>query len=153
LGAIRLPSDAFKREGTGVVTDIVFLRKRAAGEPAGHVDPEWLAVEPILIEDAPIPINRYFLNHPEMVLGTSSPKDRLYDAAYRVSARGCPAEGLRAAIARLPGGVASPVASASRKVPFIPPWPERHLAEGSFSVADDRAIRQIIDGQAVPVTY
>ena len=29
LGAIRLPSDAFKREGTSVVTDIVFLRKRA----------------------------------------------------------------------------------------------------------------------------
>ena len=31
VGAIRLPSDAFKREGTAVVTDIVFLRKRAAG--------------------------------------------------------------------------------------------------------------------------
>ena len=31
LGAIRLPSDAFKREGTDVVTDILFLRKRAAG--------------------------------------------------------------------------------------------------------------------------
>src|SRR5437016_10910555 len=29
LGAIRLPSDAFKREGTSVVTDIVFLRKRS----------------------------------------------------------------------------------------------------------------------------
>ena len=34
LGAIRLPSDAFKREGTAVVTDIVFLRKRAHGETA-----------------------------------------------------------------------------------------------------------------------
>ena len=31
VGAIRLPSDAFKREGTAVVTDIVFLRKRTAG--------------------------------------------------------------------------------------------------------------------------
>ena len=30
LGAIRLPSDAFKNEGTRVVTDIVFLRKRAS---------------------------------------------------------------------------------------------------------------------------
>ena len=29
VGAIRLPSDAFQREGTAVVTDIVFLRKRA----------------------------------------------------------------------------------------------------------------------------
>ena len=34
LGAIRLPSDAFKREGTSVVTDIVFLRKRAPGQAA-----------------------------------------------------------------------------------------------------------------------
>ena len=32
VGAIRLPSDAFKREGTAVVTDIVFLRKRAPGD-------------------------------------------------------------------------------------------------------------------------
>src|SRR6476660_2845601 len=28
LGAIRLPSDALKQEGTSVVTDIVFLKKR-----------------------------------------------------------------------------------------------------------------------------
>ena len=46
LGAIRLPSDAFKREGTAVVTDIVFLRKRAAGQPAHHVDDDWLGVGP-----------------------------------------------------------------------------------------------------------
>ena len=52
LGAIRLPSDAFQREGTQVVTDIVFLRKRAPGEPAQHADPEWLKVEPIDIEGA-----------------------------------------------------------------------------------------------------
>ena len=50
VGAIRLPSDAFKREGTAVVTDIVFLRKRAAGEPANHADPEWLHVAPLAIE-------------------------------------------------------------------------------------------------------
>ncbi len=36
LGAIRLPSDAFKREGTAVVTDILFLRKRGS-EAARHV--------------------------------------------------------------------------------------------------------------------
>ena len=42
LGAIRLPSDAFKREGTAVVTDIVFLRKRASGQEAQHADPAWL---------------------------------------------------------------------------------------------------------------
>jgi SAM-dependent methyltransferase len=78
LGAVRLPSDAFKAQGTSVVADIVFLRKRAAGEPARHVDPDWLAVEPLAIEGANVPINKYFLKHPEMVLGTWSRKDTLY---------------------------------------------------------------------------
>ena len=39
LGAIRLPSDAFKREGTAVVTDIVFFRKREPGQEPKHADP------------------------------------------------------------------------------------------------------------------
>ena len=47
VGAIRLPSDAFKREGTAVVTDIIFLRKRAPGEPARHQEAEWRAVAAI----------------------------------------------------------------------------------------------------------
>src|SRR5205823_14029068 len=42
LGAIRLPSDAFKREGTAVVADIIFLRKRSVVEPPNHSDPDWL---------------------------------------------------------------------------------------------------------------
>ena len=54
VGAIRLPSDAFKREGTAVVTDIIFLRKRAPGEPAHHADPEWLGIAPLSIEDVEI---------------------------------------------------------------------------------------------------
>jgi len=78
VGAIRLPSDAFKREGTAVVTDIVFFRKRDRGEPAHHVDPDWLGVTPLEIDGAEVTVNRYFLNHPEMVLGTWSRKDTLY---------------------------------------------------------------------------
>ena len=52
LGAIRLPSDAFKHEGTRVVTDIVFLRRRATGRAANHVDPAWCEVEPVDIDGA-----------------------------------------------------------------------------------------------------
>src|SRR5438132_13746324 len=54
VGAIRLPSDAFKREGTAVVTDIMFLRKRDRGETPGHVDPDWLAIAPLAIDGDPI---------------------------------------------------------------------------------------------------
>ena len=135
------------------MTDIVFLRRRGAGEPASHVDPAWLETEPLPIEGAPIPINRYFLKHPQMVLGAWSRKDRLYDAGYSVIARGDLAVSLAAAIRHLPEGVASPVAAVSKQVSFTPPPPERHLAEGGFFIAGDRTIHQLNGGQAIPVTY
>ena len=81
LGAIRLPSDAFTQEGTRVVTDILCLRKRAAGEATSHADPAWLETEALAIEGVDIPLNRYFLGHPEMVLGTWTRQDRLYGSA------------------------------------------------------------------------
>lgn len=50
LGAIRLPSTAFQQEGTRVVTDILCLRKRGAGEKAHHADPAWLETALLPIE-------------------------------------------------------------------------------------------------------
>src|SRR5207244_7642035 len=88
LGAIRLPSDAFKREGTAVVTDILLLRKREPGAPPRHADPGWLGVTPINIDGATVPISDYFHHHPEMVLGTYSGKDTLYGGGYSVASTG-----------------------------------------------------------------
>jgi predicted RNA methylase len=157
LGAIRLPSDAFQREGTDVVTDIVFLRKRAPGEPAHHADPAWLETGPLAIEGVENSINRYFLNHPEMVLGTWSRKDRLYrgQEGYSVLANGNLAEQLAAAIRRLPELAPLPAAAARQEpaAAFIPPPPERHIAEGSFFVGDDKVIYQVVGGNGEPVTY
>ena len=156
VGAIRLPSDAFKREGTAVVTDIVFLRKRAPGEPAHHADPDWLGIAPLAIEGMDIPINRYFLNHPEMVLGTWTRKDTLYGGeGYSVLSNGDLAGQLKAAIHRLPEFAplqASPVQNEPAPA-FTPPPPERHITEGSFFVGDDRVIYQSQGGQGVPVVY
>ena len=136
----------------------MFLRKRAPGEPANHADPDWLDTGPLAIEGVEVPINRYFLNHPEMVLGTWSRKDRLYggeaataslgngdlaeqlDARHPAAARACPA--------RQPSPARPKPAPA-----FTPPPPERHIAEGSFFVGDDRIICQVEGGQGVPVTY
>jgi N12 class adenine-specific DNA methylase/predicted RNA methylase len=157
LGAIRLPSDAFKREGTAVVTDILFLRKRAAGDPAQHADPDWLLSRPLAIEDADIPINAYFHHHPKMVLGTWSRKDRLYggESGYSVIGNGDLARLLDEAIQRLPA-FAPPVTAATKSEPapaFIPPPPERHIAEGSFFIGEDRTIYQVEGGRSLPVTY
>ncbi len=156
VGAIRLPSDAFKREGTAVVTDIIFMRKRSLDEPPSHADAEWLAIAPLTIEDMKIPINRYFLNHPEMVLGTWTRKDTLYGGeGYSVVSNGGLAEQLKVAIQRLPQF--SPLrASAIQEEAaptFTPPPPERHITEGSFFTKRDGVICQCVGGEAVPVVY
>lgn len=157
LGAIRLPSDAFAREGTKVVTDIVFLRRRGAEEPARHVDPNWLEVAPLAIEGVDVPINRYYQAHPEMVLGTWGRKNRLYggEGGYSVASIGVLDEQLRLAVSRLPE-MAPREADARAEVEaprFMPPPLERHVTEGSFFVGDDRTVFQIVDGSAQAVTY
>ena len=155
VGAIRLPSDAFKREGTAVVTDIVFLRKRAPGVPANHIDDEWLSLAPLTIDGAEVTVNRYFLNHPEMVLGTWSRKDTLYGGeGYSVLGSGDLPGQLTAAIHRLPEFAPLKISSPESSAPaFTPPPPERHITEGSFFVADDRTVCQSVGGQGVPVVY
>jgi len=161
VGAIRLPSDAFKREGTAVVTDILFLRKRAPGQPGQHADSEWLAIAPLSIDGVDIAVNRYFLNHPEMVLGTWSCRDTLYGEGYSVRSNGELAEQLREAIRRLPEyapvqpspAEEEPRSRSSGNGGFTPPPAVAHITEGSFFVADDRTLCQSVDGQSVPVTY
>jgi N12 class adenine-specific DNA methylase len=166
LGAIRLPSDAFQREGTAVVTDIVFLRKRAPGQAPAHR--EWLGVAPLAVDGAEVAINRYFLNHPEMVLGNWTRKDTLYGEGYGVQSNGDLPAQLQEAIGRLPQF--DPLQSESQKPKpppgethhldspntpprgFVIPPPDRHIAEGSFFV-HDRRIHQMTDGRAVPVVY
>ena len=166
IGAIRLPSDAFKREGTAVVTDIVFLRKRAPGQEPHHADPDWLAVAPLTVEGAEVAINKYFVHHPEQVLGNWTRKDTLYGEGYSVTSNGELADQLREAVGRLPeahfrssGEINGNSAENPQKTPlnsvknaFTPPPPERHVTEGSFFVHDSR-IHQMTDGQAVPVVY
>ncbi|HZZ80814.1 MAG TPA: DEAD/DEAH box helicase family protein, partial [Gemmataceae bacterium] len=157
VGAIRLPSDAFKREGTSVVTDIVFLRKRAPGERASHQEAEWQRSRPFEIEGQEVSINRYFVRHPEMVLGNWSRKDTLYGEGYSVKSNGDLAEQLKDAIAQLPVFPpiqATPAEKLSDRPPsFTPPPLERHVGEGSFFVTEDRAICQLQNGEAVPVVY
>jgi N12 class adenine-specific DNA methylase len=156
VGAIRLPSDAFKREGTAVVTDILFLRKRAPGEPARHVDPLWLGIAPLAIDGAEVSINRYFLNHPEMVLGQWSRKDTLYGGeGYSVTGNGDLPQQLKQAIQRLPEFAKGKATQAETEPTqqFTPPPPQRHITEGSFFIGDDRVICQSQGGQGTPVVY
>jgi N12 class adenine-specific DNA methylase len=156
VGAIRLPSDAFKREGTSVVTDILCLRKRAPGEPARHADPDWLATAPLAVDGVEVAVNKYFINHPEMVLGDFSRKDTLYGGeGFSVISNGDLREQFTTAISRLPRGerIQSDAERPNPPPAFIPPPLERHIAEGSFFIAEDRTIHQVEGGQSLPVVY
>lgn len=73
LGAVRLPNNAFaKNAGTEVTSDILFLQKR---ESPPEQLPEWVHLGQTA--DG-IPINRYFEQHPEMVLGTMAWDKSMY---------------------------------------------------------------------------
>ena len=64
LGAIRLPNNAFKANaGTEVTSDILFLQKR---EHPIDIEPDWIHLGQTA--DG-IPVNSYFVDHPDMVLG------------------------------------------------------------------------------------
>jgi hypothetical protein len=77
LGAIRLPQTAFKKNaGTEVVTDVIFLRKRAEGEPAAGES--WAGLKEVTTPEGPAWVNEYFAAHPEMVLGAHSRKGSMY---------------------------------------------------------------------------
>lgn len=65
IGAIRLPNTAFKENaGTEVTSDILFFKKR---ERQIDIEPDWVHLG--YTKDG-IPVNSYFVEHPDMMLGT-----------------------------------------------------------------------------------
>ena len=73
LGAIRLPNNAFKANaGTEVTSDIIFLQKR---DRPIDIEPDWVHLGET--EDG-VPVNSYFAEHPEMVLGKMAWNDSMY---------------------------------------------------------------------------
>ncbi len=88
IGAIRLPggkNGAFKdNAGTAVTTDIIFLQKREGKSVAEMSDiPDWVHIGEIA--DG-LPINKYFEQHPDMVLGTVVEGNKLYGSGTMVVA-------------------------------------------------------------------
>lgn len=64
IGAVRLPDNAFKSNaGTEVTSDILFLQKR---DHMVDIEPDWVHLD---TDENGIRMNRYFVQHPEMILG------------------------------------------------------------------------------------
>ena len=86
LGAVRLPNNAFRANaGTEVTSDIIFLQKR---DRAIDIEPDWVHLGQT--EDG-IPVNSYFADHPEMVLGHMVWDDSMYGSRQETACQ--PIEG------------------------------------------------------------
>jgi N12 class adenine-specific DNA methylase/adenine-specific DNA methylase len=162
VGAIRLPEGSFRREaGTDVVVDILFFRKRKAGEAAN--DLAWLDLEeirPATAEDGAIRVNRWFAQHPDTVLGDHALASGPFGETYTCVARlGESLEAvLLAAIERLPEGIYDgepteidlDLEDELAEILDLKPDQSR-VREGSFFLDNRHGLMQMIDGAPVPV--
>ena len=81
VGAVRLPNSAFKAEaGTEVTSDILFFQKR---ERKIAAEPDWIHLG---MTENGVPVNSYFVEHPEMMLGRMEYDTGRYgsDSSYTV---------------------------------------------------------------------
>jgi len=89
LGAVRLPNDAFlKNAGTETTTDLIFLQKR---DRPMDIEPEWVHLG---MTEEGLPVNRYYIDNPEMLLGTMALDERMNNKYGRDDLTAClPIEG------------------------------------------------------------
>lgn len=103
VGAVRLPTGAHSRTaGTSVVTDLLVLRRRSGPPPQDA--PAWERTEQVVLDGEQVRVNRYFLDHPDQVLGTLGVATGQYASADLVvtsAAPGAVTGDLTAALARV----------------------------------------------------
>nr|DAL60036.1 MAG TPA_asm: Type I restriction enzyme [Caudoviricetes sp.] len=114
LGAIRLPNDAFaKNAGTQVTTDIIFLRKRLPDETPSAMNSSWLETVDFTDKNGKVvPLNKYFVMHPENMLGEFGAFGSMYregDSALIAREGQNTSQLLGEAIQRLPENIIKPV--------------------------------------------
>jgi hypothetical protein len=123
IGAVRMPQGAIHAAaGTEVVVDILFLQKRDAGTaPQGAAWGGLAEAVPAEDGDPALSINRYFLDHLEIVLGTHKRTSSAYGPVYTcqrvLSTAGALEDELNHAFDRLPRDLFRPSGAHSAKEP------------------------------------
>ncbi|MBR1075013.1 DEAD/DEAH box helicase family protein [Bradyrhizobium viridifuturi] len=162
VGAVRLPEGSFRAEaGTDVVVDILFFRKRRDGETAGDGWLDLAEVRAATEDEGAIRVNRYFAEHPNMVLGEHALRRGVYgpDETYTCLPRADVAleEALTPAILLLPDAIYDGEPEAvgpDEGEPATRGEHEHHessVREGSYFIGANGALMQIIDGAAVTI--
>ena len=130
VAAIRFPEGAFeKNAGTAVVTDLLIFQKRKPGQAANDA---WVEFGTLPDADGgeAIPISKYFVEHPEMILGRLDRKSRMYAKNEpHVSRTDDFEERLAKAIASLPENIMGKREQADT-------MPEGQTVEGNLKVAE-----------------
>jgi N12 class adenine-specific DNA methylase/adenine-specific DNA methylase len=173
VGAVRLPEGSLRATaGTEVVTDVLVFRRRVDDEaPAGA---SWIDLAPVAnvaadeeADDtgstvaASIPVNRYFAEHPEMVLGEHALKRGIYGPGLAYTCRPCK-DGvgletmLTEALDRLPAGIFAPSAESADEgdaeaetiVHAGTAADGATIKEGSYLLGPSDRLMQIVDGTA-----
>ena len=155
LGAIRLPNTAFAgNAGTQVVTDILILKKRAAGTAyAGESFLEAPYTNVSGYQGANI--NEYFNNHPEMVLGTAEFARGMYGAnslTYNpLTDRGSLEEQIKEAFKHIKGKMDYQTKPSPEKANFAVERATKKTKNGGLVVNADGSISRNEDGELVQV--
>lgn len=131
LGAVRIPNDTFsKNAGTEVTSDIIFLQKR---ERQIIQEPDWVYLDR---DENGIEMNRYFIDHPEMILGSM----QMISGRFGEESACIPFEGkaletlLSDAVAHIHGQIAEKEIDLQEAEDFIPADPE--VTDFSYTIKD-----------------
>ena len=131
LGAVRIPNDTFsKNAGTEVTSDIIFMQKR---ERQIIQEPDWVYLDR---DENGIEMNRYFIDHPEMILG----RMQMISGRFGEESACIPFEGkdletlLSDAVAHIHGQIAEKEIDLQEAEDIIPADPE--VTDFSYTIKD-----------------
>ncbi|AEI04533.1 hypothetical protein OCA5_pHCG300880 (plasmid) [Afipia carboxidovorans OM5] len=162
IAAIRLPEGSFRASaGTEVVVDVLFFRKHKIGDAEG--DLSWLdldEVRPATDDEGAIRVNRWFVKHPDLVLGAHALASGPFGETYTCLPR--EGEDLAAAISTAIQFLPEAIYDGEPEVidldlealddPSLDDLPsDRHVREGSYFFDKARGLMQILDGEPVAV--
>ena len=157
LGAIRLPNGALAEGGTGVLADILIVRRR---DTDGPMDDSWMDVSEVPTVPGQY-ANNYFLSHPENVLGEFE-QGRAAQYGHTLAVKAPEGQDLAASLREAFDGITAAARDAGREwrvavgaQPFTEdslPFPVREdgRKEGSFHLVDGKP-HEVIDGELVAV--
>ena len=173
VGAVRLPEGSMRASaGTEVVIDLLVFQRRRDGEaPAGAAWIDLASVENAAADDdtddtesvssAAIQVNRYFAEHPEMVLGEHAMRRGIYGPALTYTCRsrkdGAALETLLTeALDRLPSSIVTASTESASDADTDDEAAIRAgtaadgatIKEGSYLIGNAGRLMQIVDGEA-----